>query len=248
MRKILAIAFVLLSAGAGAKVSVVEYSTQLLGTPYMASPLGEGSPDAYDPDPLIRFDGFDCQTFVETVLARGDEATLTEIRYAGGKPGFSRRHHFTDMWVRGNKSRLSDITKSLSLMALGRPASMREGVIDEAAWFKKIHGQEVSRPARHVVTHYIPREEILEQRQKFSAAVAEPMVALLVFKDFSVIEKLGTDLHVAHMGLLLPTKGDGLTFRHASSAGGKVMDVDFFKYLDLLPPSYIGVQIFSIRE
>jgi hypothetical protein len=129
-------------------------------------------------------------------------------------------------------------------MVLGHPTSLREGVIDEAAWFAKIHSQEVNRATRQVV--YIPREQILLHWDKFADAVAEPMVALFVIKDFSVIEKLGTDLHVAHMGLLIPA-ADGLVLRHASSAAGKVVDVDFFKYLEPLPKSYLGVQVFAIK-
>ena len=52
-----------------------------LGVPYQESPLGEGVlPDA---DPVIRFDAFDCVTFVETVLADCDENKLNHIRPHG---------------------------------------------------------------------------------------------------------------------------------------------------------------------
>ena len=48
-----------------------------LGAPYMNSPLGEDV--APDSDPLIRFDAFDCTTFVETVLADGDVKKLNAL-------------------------------------------------------------------------------------------------------------------------------------------------------------------------
>ncbi len=47
---------------------IIKNSSDFLGTPYLLSPLGEGK--GIDPDPLYRFDKFDCLTFVETVLAK----------------------------------------------------------------------------------------------------------------------------------------------------------------------------------
>ena len=47
-----------------------DFGAKYIGVRYATDPLGEmKSPDA---DPLIRFDAFDCTTFVETVLAGGD--------------------------------------------------------------------------------------------------------------------------------------------------------------------------------
>ena len=40
-------------------------SQPLLGKPYVADPLGEGR--GYDKDPVVRYDIFDCLTFVEEV-------------------------------------------------------------------------------------------------------------------------------------------------------------------------------------
>ena len=53
-----------------------------LGAKYVNEPLGEEK--LPDTDPLIRFDAFDCVTFVETSLADGDLEKLTKIRYKDG--------------------------------------------------------------------------------------------------------------------------------------------------------------------
>src|SRR5438045_3981745 len=74
-------------------------SAQFLGTAYLLGPLGEGTQGYYDQSPLFRFDAFDCQTFVETVLAlaiSNDAATfkklINEIRYRKGVVAFENRN------------------------------------------------------------------------------------------------------------------------------------------------------------
>ena len=48
-------------------VRLEAVSEALLGRPYLIDPLGEGF--GIDPDPLARYDAFDCLTFVEELLA-----------------------------------------------------------------------------------------------------------------------------------------------------------------------------------
>ena len=44
-------------------------SAQFLGKPYLLGALGEGEQGYYDSSPLYRTDAFDCETYVDTVLA-----------------------------------------------------------------------------------------------------------------------------------------------------------------------------------
>ena len=67
---------------------------QYLGTKYLIDPLGEEKTP--DKDPLIRYDAFDCMTFVETCLANGDVEKLNKIRYKNGKIGLLNRNHFVE--------------------------------------------------------------------------------------------------------------------------------------------------------
>ena len=79
-----------------------------LGAPYANSPLGEEI--APDTDPLIRFDAFDCTTFVETVLANGDIRKLNRIRYQNGNVGFLNRNHFIETdWLHNNLDKVENI-------------------------------------------------------------------------------------------------------------------------------------------
>ena len=96
---------------------------QYLGAEYKTSPLGEEkSPDA---DPLIRFDAFDCTTFVETSLADGDIEKLNNIRYKDGEIDFLSRNHFIESdWLINN----SDMVKNVS--SLYGPTKFRSVTID----------------------------------------------------------------------------------------------------------------------
>ena len=63
---------------------LIAVSSMFLDTPYLNSPLGEGAGHPPDPDPLIRFDGVDCTTFVEQTmaLARARSMSMSAPGYA----------------------------------------------------------------------------------------------------------------------------------------------------------------------
>jgi hypothetical protein len=72
-----------------------------LGSRYLGDPLGEGLSGQYDQDDLYRFDGFDCTTFVETIMALAGasdfehfERRMNAIRYEAGRIEFTARNHF----------------------------------------------------------------------------------------------------------------------------------------------------------
>src|SRR5947209_3364169 len=74
-------------------------SAHLLESPYLNNPLG-GGPDVQE-SLVIRFDGFDCVTYVETALALAGSRTidefcdaLREMRYKGGKVDWCSRNHY----------------------------------------------------------------------------------------------------------------------------------------------------------
>lgn len=91
-----------------------------LNKPYRLGPLGEGEKARFDQYPLYRTDGFDCITYVETVLAiysSSDVPSFREniinIRYLEGNVSYISRKHFpsTD-WNPSNQRQhyLNDIT------------------------------------------------------------------------------------------------------------------------------------------
>ena len=99
------------------------FSEQLIAKPYQLGPLGEGLSGIFDQEPLYRLDAFDCQTFVETVLALSEAQStlefkkiLTLIRYHQGQIDFKCRNHFISPdWNRNNQAQgfIRDITKTI---------------------------------------------------------------------------------------------------------------------------------------
>ncbi|MBJ7536717.1 N-acetylmuramoyl-L-alanine amidase-like domain-containing protein [Marinomonas transparens] len=129
-----------LSSSVGTKVE--SLSATLLETPYGDGSLGEGENGLYDKDPLIRFDVFDCTTYVEAVLAGAISTSIDDfmpnlmaLRYRDGKVSFMARNHFPSAdWIPNNQGLLTDITKVVA----GGAMMVGETVIDKAAWYQKM--------------------------------------------------------------------------------------------------------------
>ena len=85
---------------------------QYLGKKYILNPLGEEKTP--DTDPLIRSDAFDCTTFVETSLSKGNVNKLTKIRYKDGKIDFLNRNHFIESdWLYNNSAGATHLPQEL---------------------------------------------------------------------------------------------------------------------------------------
>lgn len=118
----------------------------LLDKPYILTALGEGPKAKYDQAPLYRFDGFDCQTYVETILAlaladseQDFKQCMQKIRYAHGENRYLKRHHFTSPdWNAFNQRQgiLKDITASIVDHDYHAKARYAHTVIDQAAWYQ----------------------------------------------------------------------------------------------------------------
>ncbi len=105
----------------GARLEAV--TRPFLDAPYVLSPLGEGPGAVVDADPRLRFDAFDCTTFVETALALAlsssmsqAQSTLDEIRYRGAQARFENRRHFPEAeWIPELRAAglIEDITRAV---------------------------------------------------------------------------------------------------------------------------------------
>lgn len=125
-----------------------KMSHLFLGRPYLLGALGEGMTGRYDQYPLYRMDAFDCQTFVETVLALSlahDVAAfkhiMNVIRYQDGQVSFLKRHHFTDLdWNATNQHNgfLKDVTLSIHNQDQQAVAKIATAVINKPAWYQHI--------------------------------------------------------------------------------------------------------------
>lgn len=124
------------------------FSRALLGQPYLLGALGEGENGVYDTSPLYRFDGFDCETFVDTVLALALSHNaetfaqcINRIRYKNGIVNFTTRNHFASLdWNLNNQEQyfLKDISKTFR-DAQGKPVyKIARARIDKSAWYQKL--------------------------------------------------------------------------------------------------------------
>ncbi len=232
---------------------VLCFSQKFLGQPYLANPLGEGPHATFTRQPRLRLDGFDCQTLVETVLAlsRAENASevglwMDNIRYHKAQPSFTARRHFTDSeWVPG--------LESLKLLKpwVTEDMRIRRVFCNRRAWYRKltldrIHREDLTLPKRSAAAtpsrarqrgkkyletlRYFPSERLIKKPSLLSS-YQQGVAVVLFLRDIPKIRTtIGTDLNVVHMGLLLQNQ-QGWILRHASSVEKKVVDRNFFDYL-----------------
>src|SRR5712692_8106578 len=90
---------------AGSRID--NLSRHFLGRAYKPNPL-IGSVDAAEVF-TASFDGFDCVTYIETVVALARASSvedfsewLRKIRYERGRIKWERRNHYMTLWIRNN--------------------------------------------------------------------------------------------------------------------------------------------------
>lgn len=121
-------------------------STKFLGKPYQLKALGEGRTGYYDKDPLYRTDAFDCETYVDTVLALAladnqslFQTRINEIRYRDGEISYVTRNHFTCVdWNKNNQKQgfIQDITTNIRDENHQPVFEIATALIDKPAWYQ----------------------------------------------------------------------------------------------------------------
>lgn len=256
MKLIVAILFILLPAYTYATEHTLdEISSRFIGTPYLIDSLGEGSESSFDTDPLIRFDKFDCQTFVETVLAiklsKTDDSikeNMIKIRYKNNVISFENRNHFIEYdWIKNNESKgiLTDITTETfdSKLIQQFSATLSYKTFIESKKYKlnlnkfrplvvaKLETISIYDAVLHNQLEKIPNESIL----------------LITRKNY-FNKKFKTKLIVTHMGLVIK-KDNRLIFRHADRRKGvkdNLLKDYLFKNYGL--NKSIGVSILKLNQ
>jgi hypothetical protein len=120
-------------------------SRVFLGVPYQLFSLGEGRKGRFDQCPLYRFDQFDCETYVTTVLAlafsqnlTGYKRCLQHIRYQGAEVSFEKRNHFTSIDWNQQAQRLGllrDVTQTIHDEKGQSLAVISKTEIDKPSWY-----------------------------------------------------------------------------------------------------------------
>lgn len=230
-------------------------SASFLGAKYIGSPLGEGT--GRDADPLIRFDAFDCTTYVETVGSMAltnstDPAViikkLNQIRYSDGIPNFLTRNHFTSLdWIPNNvaKGLYVDLTQRI----FGKNSYILDTEINKTDWFQKnfsiiLHGQSSINSSLSV----IDLEEIFNNPNLINNIPNAAVINLILTNDPTMQSKIGTNLDIRHQGFLIWKDGT-LYIRHAKGPSYGVYEEPFMPLMKRLSEikkfDAISIGIFS---
>lgn len=182
--------------------------------PYGFSPLGEG--EGVDPDPRLRWDVFDCLTFVETVMAlavspsfNGVLPVLDDVRYQAS-PSFINRNHFVEsQWLPSNV--LKGYVRDISTEVAGDAATVVHKSFGPERW--KARRQLASMP---LTADDIPQGSFavptvpLEVARKRISNIPSGTLLFVVREDF-----YSQPTRVTHVGIVWG-EGDKKMLRHAA--------------------------------
>lgn len=252
-------------------------SAALLNTPYLEGALGEGVNGRYDQSPLYRFDYFDCETYVDTVMALALAKNLSDfrnkmnrIRYNQGRVSFTRRNHFPSAdWIPNNKR--NGYIRELNYSIAGQKTQTSKAQINLRNWYRRLtinriqipslsdHEKEtrlrqLKREARAFYgsktasISFIPVYDLL-QHSNLRQRIPSGSLIFFVGNDSYLSARIGTSMNVLHMSFAIWKNGQ-LYCRMASSKAGRVLDVLFPDYLRTYLPlgTLKGISVWSITE
>ena len=189
-----------------ARVDVL--SALLLECPYEAHGLvgSAETPEVF----TASLEGFDCVTYVETVLALarasepgGFAEELRGIRYDAGRVEWARRNHYMTDWVRRNAR-----TGVVRPVSAGTLATRKDRLLDAVPGFPPT-------------------------RARFSC-VPKPKLAAFESRlrngDVLLFASTKAGLDVFHCGLLV-RRDESWKLRHASRSAGRVVEEDLASFL-----------------
>ena len=205
-----------------------EVTQPLLGKPYLLNGIGEMQEP--DPDPIVRYDAFDCLTFVEEALSLALGETPEQIdqirkglRYGDGEIVYENRNHFmVSQWIPNaiEKGYLKDITHTLG------ETHVVSKTITRRTW-------ERWRGRRHffLQTDQFPvgtyRLGVLSLDTAFGAISDIPEGALVV-----VVRQSNpyNPVWITHLGFVVRHSDRDVRIRHATKMSGGVVKEHYLKW------------------
>ena len=236
---------------------LVAASELFAGRVYVFDPLGEGA-GTLDADPLYRFDVFDCQTFVETVLALQKANDFSDfllrfaaMRYDSGKALYEYRSHLVEaQWMPRNIASgvFTDFTAEIGA---GSEKKALFEVKDKGLAKGYLPFLERLRDLWPVGTYsvsYLPLDWAIANAEKIPTNTIIQVVRL---------PKAGVPHTITHQGIYLEKNGKRI-LRNASSSPRfqKVIDRDLTGYLEFNKTYFskagrwpvIGINILQIND
>ena len=228
---------------------IVALSEGFLGTPYVLSPLGEGT--GKDPDPMVSYEAVDCVTLVEEVMAMSlapDAAHRLEwlgrIRYSGAPAWETRNHIMEAQWLPQNLERglLRAVTREYG----GQSTKTVTKTLSAKTWAEK-NGVELglppdAQPKGTYSLEVVPADAALKALSKAPSG----LVVVVVRAD-----RPRAVTRVSHVGFLIQTP-KGPVLRHASRSFKHVADEPLAHYLtrnlDFGKWTIEGLALYEVRE
>lgn len=175
---------------------IEKISHNFMGKPYALGALGEGQNGYIDQSPLYRTDGFDCETYVSTVLGLSLADNLTDfkekinhIRYINNHPSFISRNHFISLdWLPNNikKGYVVDITNKIHDKNHHPFYKIAKATINKQSWLlhqtnstlkikqtkekqqrlKQLHKQAINYPPKTATIRYLPLNKLFTKNKQ----------------------------------------------------------------------------------
>ncbi|WP_413943992.1 N-acetylmuramoyl-L-alanine amidase-like domain-containing protein [Bdellovibrio sp. HCB-162] len=215
----------IMSASVTARVKYYANIFLAKKSPYVVEPLGEGENGEFNKGPLYRFDGFDCTTFVETVLALSLSSTpeqfkqtINKIRYKNGEVSYQTRNHFPSVdWIPNNTQAgfVEDITGKVG----GEKTRWSQTWIEKDNWFR-MKGPDFFQLSTEFGKElgkipYLSKEDLLNNRA-LENRIPSGAIFHVVRPNWDLKKAIGTELDVSHEGFLIRENGV-LYMVHASN-------------------------------
>ena len=191
---------------AGSRIEVL--SRHFLGYPYKPNPLigSAGTAEVF----TASLDGFDCVTYIETVVALARASSvdnftewLRKIRYEQGRIQWQRRNHYMTLWIRNN---------------------LRNGTLRPVL-------PDVPILSRERVLNVVPGLSPRRARLKFVPKAALPRLQPhLQSGDLIFFVSTRKNLDVFHAGIIV-RDGTSVLMRHASRSQGFVVEQELSEFL-----------------
>jgi hypothetical protein len=191
------------------------------------------------------------------------QKNIKKINYKNGKVSYLNRNHFTNIdWNKNNAKNgfIKDITDEIFDEEYNQVAEISRTTINKPKWLQmrtqenikyfapisenatkkilqKMHSLSAYTKPTESVIYYLPLNKLFDKDNKpnmyLFQQISTPAILEIVSSHPNLKKQIGTDLDVAHMGLILKISNQ-LIFREASSDtkfGNGVIDVPLITYL-----------------